>query len=104
MRKKYIKDFLIIAFGNFLVALSVQYFVLPFDILTGGVAGVAVALSPFTSLSEQMIINILVIGLFLIGFLILGKEFAIKTFISSIVYPIFISILSFFPLRLAKVF
>lgn len=100
MRKKYIKDFLIIAFGNFLVALSVQYFVLPFDILTGGVAGVAVALSPFTSLSEQMIINILVIGLFLIGFLILGKEFAIKTFISSIVYPIFISVLSFFPLKL----
>ena len=73
MQKKYIKDILIILFGNFLVAVSVQYFILPFDILTGGVAGFAVALSPIIPLGEEMIINILVIGLFILGWLILGK-------------------------------
>ena len=100
MHKKYIKDFLIIAFGNFLLALSVKYFVLPFNILTGGVAGIAVAISPFVTMSKEMIINILVIGLFIIGYLVLGKEFAIKTFISSIVYPIFINLLGLFPMKL----
>ncbi len=100
MQKKYLKEFLIIAFGNFLLAISVQYFILPFNILTGGVAGVAVAISPFIPLSQQIIIDVLVVGLFLLGWIVLGKEFAIKTFISSILYPLFISILGFFPYTL----
>ena len=100
MQKKYLKELLIIAFGNFLLAISVQYFILPFNILTGGVAGVAVAISPFIPLSQQIIIDILVVGLFLLGWMVLGKEFAIKTFLSSILYPIFVSILGFFPYTL----
>lgn len=100
MQKKYLKELLIIAFGNFLLAISVQYFVLPFNILTGGVAGVAVALAPFIPVSQQIIIDVLVVGLFLLGWTVLGKEFAIKTFLSSILYPIFISILGFFPYTL----
>ena len=100
MQKKYLKELLIIAFGNFLLAVSVQYFILPFNILTGGVAGVSVAISPFIPLSQQIIIDILVVGLFLLGWMVLGKEFAIKTFLSSILYPIFVSILGFFPYTL----
>ena len=100
MQKKYLKELLIIAFGNFLLAISVQYFILPFNILTGGVAGVAVALAPFIPVSQQIIIDVLVVGLFLLGWIVLGKEFAIKTFLSSILYPIFVSILGFFPYTL----
>ncbi len=100
MQKKYLKELLVIAFGNFLLAISVQYFILPFNILTGGVAGVAVAISPFIPVSQQIIIDVLVIGLFLLGWTVLGKEFAIKTFISSILYPLFVSILGFFPYTL----
>lgn len=100
MRKKILKDFLVIALGNFLLAISVQYFILPFDILTGGVAGVAVALAPIVPVSQKCIINFLVIGLFLVGWVILGKDFAVKTVVSSILYPIFIDILSLFPIPL----
>ena len=100
MRKKILKDFFIIALGNFLLAVSVSYFILPFNILTGGVAGVAVAIAPIVPFSQKFIINFLVIGLFLIGWLILGKEFAVKTALSSILYPIFIDILSLFPIPL----
>ena len=100
MRKKILKDFFIIALGNFLLAVSVSYFILPFNILTGGVAGVAVAIAPIVPFSQQFIINFLVIGLFLVGWLILGKEFAVKTALSSILYPIFIDILSLFPIPL----
>ena len=100
MRKKIIKDFLIIALGNFLLAISVQYFILPFNILTGGVAGVAVALAPIVPVSQKFIINFLVIGLFIVGWVILGKDFAVKTVVSSILYPIFIDILSLFPIPL----
>lgn len=85
--------FLVIA-GNFILALAVQMFVLPYNILSGGVAGVSVALQPIFHLDPDILINILVYGLFILGFLVLGKEFAVKTFFSSLIYPIFISFLS----------
>ena len=88
MRNKILKDFFIIALGNFLLAVSVSYFILPFNILTGGVAGIAVAIAPIVPFSQKFIINFLVIGLFLIGWLILGKEFAVKTALSLFPIPL----------------
>lgn len=98
--KKAIGDAAVILIGNFILAVSVSVFILPFDILSGGVAGIAIALKPIFHLPEIWVINGLVFGMFLIGTLFLGKGFAVKTVISSIVYPIFISVLSMFPLDL----
>ena len=63
-------------------------------ILSGGVAGIAVVLNGMFNLDKQSVVNILVLLLFLIGWLVLGKEFAIKTALSSIAYPIFLSAIS----------
>ncbi len=41
MKKKVI-DILAVLFGNFLLAVSVAYFVLPNDVLSGGVAGISI--------------------------------------------------------------
>lgn len=96
MEKKY-KNFLFSMFtlliGNFVLALGVCAFILPLDIITGGVAGVAVVLHPILHISETMLINILTISLFIIGAIFLGKEFAFKTIVSSIVYPLFVNLL-----------
>ena len=89
-----IKELLFIVIGNWLLAYSVQAFILPNDILSGGVAGIAVALYPIFHIDQELVINILVVGMFLLGGLVLGKEFAMKTVVSSVVYPIFISVLS----------
>lgn len=76
------------------MALSVEFFVLPYDILSGGVAGIAVIVTKFINVDGQVVIDILVIALFIIGALVLGREFALKTFLCSLTYPIFLRLLA----------
>ncbi|MGI6508980.1 MAG: YitT family protein [Erysipelotrichaceae bacterium] len=92
-----IKSILLIILGNFIFAIAVVYFVLPYNILSGGVAGVGIIVEQLFDISATITIDILVVSTFIMGFLFLGKEFALKTIISSIVYPIFITVLSYFP-------
>lgn len=92
--RKIVSDFISIIIGNLILAYAVQAFILPNQILSGGVAGIAVALYPVFHLNQEFVINVLVIGLFFVGWLTLGKEFAFKTGLSSVIYPIFISLLS----------
>ena len=93
-KKEFIQQLLFMIFGNFLLASSVSFLILPNNILTGGVAGVSVALSPFFDFNPVWMVNGLTIGLYLIGVFFLGKEFAIKSIISTILYPIFVTLLS----------
>ena len=88
---KLIKELLFILAGNALLAYAVQSLILPNDILSGGVAGIAVALYPIFHINQEVVINALVVGTFILGGLVLGKEFAMKTVVSSVVYPILIS-------------
>lgn len=88
-----LKDIVLVLLGNFILAIAVSMFILPFDILSGGVAGIAVALQPLIPLPATTIVNGLVVGLFVIGAIFLGKQFAMKTILSSLVYPLFLLIL-----------
>lgn len=90
--KEFMKETLMIIFGNFIIAVGVTYFILPLDILSGGVAGIAVALKPVFHIEPALLINVLTIGLYLLGVCVLGKKFAIKTILSTIIYPIFITL------------
>ncbi len=92
-----LKSVFIIILGNLIFALSVNYFVLPYDILSGGVAGIALILNSLFGLNTVLVIDALVIITFIMGWFFLGKEFSIKTVLSSIVYPLFITVLSQFP-------
>lgn len=86
--------FLIIA-GTLILAFGTAIFILPFDMVVGGVSGLAIlvdAVLPFEFLSIDFIITILTWVLFFIGLIVLGRDFAMKTLISSIVYPIGISL------------
>ncbi|MDO5438586.1 MAG: YitT family protein [Erysipelotrichaceae bacterium] len=88
--KENVKTLLALLAGNLLLAFSVSAFVLPYDILSGGVAGIAVLVKPFTSISENTIIIALVITLFLVGWAFLGKKFAVTTIMSSVLYPLYL--------------
>ncbi|MEG0077515.1 YitT family protein [Anaerorhabdus sp.] len=87
-----IRNTFYILFGNFLLALAVGYFILPYNILSGGVAGIAVALHSFILIPTDVMVNALVVGLFFVGWILLGKDFAVKTVVSSFIYPIFLSL------------
>lgn len=93
-----LKDSFKIAVGTFLLVASVKYFILPYKILSGGVAGIAVLFDPFLHVNTEVIANCLVILLLLVGWLFLGNETLMKTIGSSVLYPIFMSLLNYFPI------
>lgn len=94
-----LRDSLLLIVGNFILACAVAYFIVPFNILSGGVAGVAVAIHPIINVPTEFIINAIILITFILGAIYLGKSFIIKTIVSSILYPLFITLLSNFPLQ-----
>lgn len=92
--KESMKDILFVVLGNIILAAGVSFFIVPNNILSGGVAGIAVAIAPVINVSATMIINGLTFILFIGGILVLGKNFAIKTLLSTILYPTFVSVFS----------
>lgn len=93
-KKEIFNDLLLIIAGNIILSIGVGLFVLPSNILSGGVAGISVALQPFLHMNPNTMISILTVGLFIIGSLLLGKKFAIHTLLSTIFYPLFVTVIS----------
>ena len=93
-QKKQIINSITVVAGTFILAIAVETFIIPYRILSGGVAGIAVALQPLLHVSATLIANSVLIILLIIGSFILGKEFLKNTVLSCIAYPIFTSILN----------
>ena len=93
-QKKQIVNSITVVVGTFILAIAVETFIIPYRILSGGVAGIAVALQPLLHVSATLIANSVLIILLIIGSFILGKEFLKNTVLSCIAYPIFTSILN----------
>ena len=94
MKENMISILMMIA-GNFVIAAGVALFIFPLNILSGGVAGIAVAIEPIFHLDKTLVVNALAIGLYIVGACTLGKKFALKTMISTIIYPFFITFTTF---------
>ena len=80
--------------GTFILAFGVGMFIFPFNLVTGGVSGLGIILQELLSDIEILenvksdvysaIVNWI---LFVVGFFVLGKDFAAKTLVSTAVYP-----------------
>lgn len=86
--KNIIKEFLIITIGTAIVAAAVYFFMLPSHVSVGSGAALAMVLSNYIPLSVSMITLIMNIGLLIIGFILVGPEFGIKTVYCSILMPL----------------
>lgn len=85
-----IKEYLLIIVGATLVALSYNLFLLPSKLAAGGISGVSTILFELYDLNPaytQFLINIPV---FIIGWLILGKDFGWKTLVGTFWVPFII--------------
>ncbi|TDW09485.1 uncharacterized membrane-anchored protein YitT (DUF2179 family) [Breznakia blatticola] len=92
MRKNIVNTLWIIV-GNFVLVIGVTAFLLPHNILSGGITGFAVASESIFNVEKEYIINGCILTAFVLGVIILGKQFALKTVVSSIVYPILLMII-----------
>ncbi len=92
--KELIKEYLIITLGTLLVTVGVYFFKYPNNFSTGGVTGIAVVGNGlFPGLSRGMIVSVINIFLLIAGYLIVGKDFGIKTVYSSLLMTFSLSAL-----------
>ena len=93
--KQMLKRLPLILFGNFLLSICVSNFVVPSGMISGGITGMALALTHiFTFIPLEVFIWGFSLLFLLAGFVFLGKEFALTTLISSIAYPLFFSLMT----------
>ncbi len=84
---------LIVILGTFLVAFGNVAFLAPLDINAGGLNGVAIIARYFVAdnmkvLLYNIIIDAASVILWLIGLAFIGKEFALKTLVATIAFPL----------------
>ena len=84
-----VKEFTIITIGTIIVAAAVFFFMMPSHVSVGSGAALAMVLSNFIPLPVSVITLIMNVGLLLIGFLLVGPEFGVKTVYCSILMPLF---------------
>ena len=85
-----LKHFLFVAVGTFILAFGTAVFLVEYNLVTGGVSGLAIVLNKFLpTMGEEFYITVLTWALFLLGWVFLGNSFALKTLLSTILYPIF---------------
>lgn len=94
--KQKIIDLTLVIIGNIILSVGIAFFIIPNDILSGGLAGVAVSLEPLINVSPEITINVLTVLFFVFGFLVLGKDFAAKTLMSALIYPAFLTFFATF--------
>ena len=86
--RKTMEEFVAITVGTVIVAAAVFFFMLPSNVSVGSGAALAMVLSNFIPLSVSTITLIMNVGLLIIGFLLVGPEFGIKTVYCSILMPL----------------
>ncbi len=91
-----IRGYITVTLGTFILSLGVALFIFPFGLVTGGVSGLAVIIDrvmPFEFITIDLVVAVLSALFFTLGAIFLGREFAYKTLLSSLLYPIFIAVL-----------
>lgn len=82
------KQYVMIFFGVVMIAIGIHFFLLPSNLALGGATGMALIISKlisnFVVLPVSYLIVIVNIFLFVLGFLIIGNSFGIKTIIATL--------------------
>ena len=86
-------NILFVVLGNFIYALSVKFFLLPAGLITGGTNGIALVLQHYWGVPISLFVLLFNIVMLCVGWLVLGRAFAMTTVASSFLYPLFLELL-----------
>lgn len=87
---KNIKTMIMIVLGNLILTFGITTFMIPHHIIIGGSTGIASCLQYYFHIPLSYTVMIINVVMFILGYYILGKKFALTTIISTFVYPIFL--------------
>lgn len=95
--KRALWDYLLILIGAFIQALALRLFLVPADLVSGGISGLAQLLNHFTAFPIGLMVLLGNIPLFILGWRYLGgPRFTVRTILSILSFSIFTDSLVFF--------
>ncbi|WP_300347792.1 YitT family protein [Clostridium sp.] len=95
---KTLKEYGIITIGVLLLAISLEYFYYPNDIVAGGISGLALVINKVFGISQGMFMNIANLILFALAFWLIGGSFGGRSIYAAFGLSISISLIeSFLP-------
>ena len=89
--KKNIWTLLAIVLGNLFYSFIVAMFILPGQIISCGTTGLALAAGYLWNIPVSGFVLVINVVMLALGWLVLGKKFAMTTIMSSFLYPIFLN-------------
>jgi uncharacterized membrane-anchored protein YitT (DUF2179 family) len=89
-KKQLLKKTAVILLGNAIYALAAAYFILPVGLITGGTTGIGIFINHYTGFEISLFVSIFNLVMFVLGALVLGKNFALTTLVSTFCYPVFL--------------
>lgn len=93
--KSAILDFVIITVGALIAAAAIFFFMLPSHVAVGSASALAMVLAnyiPLTVSALNLLINVI---LLIIGFILIGPKFGVKTVYTAIMVPVFMGVFEF---------
>ncbi len=95
--KRALWDYVLILLGAFIQALALRLFLIPADLVSGGISGLAQLFNHYSGFPIGMMVLIGNIPLFVLGWQYLGGErFALRTVLSIVSFSAFTDVLIFF--------
>ena len=92
-RNKFLSVLMVIA-GNIIYTLSVKLFLLPANLMSCGTTGIALVVNHFLNIPMSAFIFVFNVAMLAVGWVVLGRQFAMTTILSSLLYPLFLEILN----------
>lgn len=93
LKNKRWMNVLVIITANFLLAFASAFFLIPMNIVNGGMTGLSLIFFSWFAIPVDITTAILAWSFFFVGLMILGKKFSAQTFLATILYPIFLFLL-----------
>lgn len=91
---KQLLNLALVLLGNSLYALSVKFFLLPGNLISCGTTGIALVVNALTNINMSVFILLFNLVMLVLGWMVLGRKFAMTTIFSSLFYPVVLELLN----------
>lgn len=89
---KTVIDLVQLVLGNAMSAFAMACFALPYDMVVAGVTGIGRSANHFFGFGVTPTVYVINISLFLLGFILLGKRFAMTIAVGTFLFPFFLGV------------
>ena len=89
-----VTSLLLVLLGNIIYSFAIKLFLLPAGLISCGTTGIGLVVEHFLHIPLSGFIFVFNMVMLAVGWLILGRKFAMTTLLSSLLYPIFLEILN----------